>query len=100
MTTGIGDNSTAPELLRSLTERIERLMDEKDALAGDIKEIFIEANSNGFDVRALRAVIRLKRADQTALAEHEALIELYKKALGMLADTPLGEAAIRRAGAA
>ncbi|MTW19377.1 DUF2312 domain-containing protein [Rhodoplanes serenus] len=83
--------------LRSLVERIERLEEEKKALADDIKDVFAEAKGKGYDVKALRAVIRLRKQDKDERAEHEAIVETYMHALGMLADTPLGRAAIERA---
>ncbi|WP_111388764.1 DUF2312 domain-containing protein, partial [Rhodoplanes serenus] len=75
----------------------ERLEEEKKALADDIKDVFAEAKGNGYDVKALRAVIRLRKQDKDERAEHEAIVETYMHALGMLADTPLGRAAIERA---
>jgi len=80
--------------LKSFVERVERLEEEKKSLAEDIREVFAEAKASGFDVKALRAVIRLRAQDAEERAEHEALVDLYKHALGMLADTPLGEAAL------
>ncbi len=69
--------------LRSYVERIERLEAEKAALAADIREVYAEAKANGFDVKTMRAVIRLRRLDREALREQEALLDLYKSALGM-----------------
>ncbi|CAL8981847.1 hypothetical protein RHODGE_RHODGE_04002 [Rhodoplanes serenus] len=83
--------------IRALVERIERLEEEKKALADDIKDVFAEAKGNGYDVKALRAVIRLRKQDKDERAEHEAIVETYMHAPGMLADTPLGRAAIERA---
>jgi uncharacterized protein (UPF0335 family) len=95
---GIGHNSDGitKEVLQSIVKRIERLNEEKDALAADIKEVYAEAKSDGFDVKTLRAVIRIRRQDAAERQEQEALLEFYMQALGMLADTPLGQAAIRR----
>lgn len=90
-----GHNSR--EQIRSIVERIERLEEEKKALADDIKDVYAEAKGNGFDVKALRAVVRRRKASKAALAEHEAIVETYMHALGMLADTPLGQAAIQHA---
>lgn len=83
--------------LTSLVERIERLEDDKRSVADDIKSVYAEAKSSGFDTKAMREVIRLRRMDATERAEREALRETYMAALGMLADTPLGEAAIKAA---
>jgi uncharacterized protein (UPF0335 family) len=73
----------AADRLRSLVERIERLEEERKALAGDIKDIYAEAKSAGFDVKVLRQVIRLRRQDQAEVEEQESLLDLYKRALGM-----------------
>ncbi|CAL8974518.1 hypothetical protein RHODGE_RHODGE_03301 [Rhodoplanes serenus] len=88
---------TERDQIRVLVERIERLEEEKKALADDIKDVFAEAKGKGYDVKALRAVIRLRKQDKDERAEHEAIVETYMHALGMLADTPLGRAAIERA---
>lgn len=90
----VGHN--AKEQLRSIVERVERLEEEKAQIAGDIKEIYAEAKSNGYSVRALRAIVKRRKQDAAELAEHEALVETYMHALGMLADTPLGQAALAR----
>jgi uncharacterized protein (UPF0335 family) len=73
----------AGDRLRSLVDRIERLEEERKALASDIKDIFSEAKSAGFDVKAVRQVIRMRKWEPADLAEHEALVELYRRALGM-----------------
>lgn len=83
--------------LKSIVERIERLEEERKAIGDDIKDIYAEAKGNGFDVKALRTIIRLRKQDPAARAEQEAILDTYKQALGMLSDTPLGEAALRRA---
>jgi uncharacterized protein (UPF0335 family) len=88
----------AKEQLKSFIERIERLEEEKKTIADDIKDVFAEAKGNGFDAKALRAILRIRKQDADQLAEHQAIVDLYLEALGMLADTPLGQAAIRRAG--
>jgi len=72
----------AGERLRSIVERIERLEEEKKALSSDIKDIFAEAKSAGFDVKVLRAVIRL-RQEPAEVEEQETLLDLYRRALGM-----------------
>lgn len=83
--------------LQSIIDRIEKLEDDRALLAADIKEIFTEAKSNGFDVKIIRKVLALRKKDANQRAEEEALIETYMAALGMLSDTPLGQAAISRA---
>lgn len=70
-------------MLKSFVERIERLNEEKAAISGDIREVFAEAKGNGFDTKALRAVIKRRAADAHELAEHEALVETYSVSLGM-----------------
>ena len=74
----------AADRLRSLVERIERLEEEKAALAGDIREVYAEAKGNGFDTKIMRQIIRLRRLDKADLQEQETLLDLYKRALGLL----------------
>lgn len=69
--------------LRALIERIERLEEEKRTIADDIKDIYAEAKGNGFDTKAIRAIITLRRLDQAEREETEAILDLYKAALGM-----------------
>ena len=71
----------ASDRLRSIVERIERLEEEKKALAGDISDIFREAKSAGFDIKVLRHVLRLRQMGQAALQEHDTLLDLYRRAL-------------------
>ena len=73
----------AGDQLRSYIERIERLEEEKAALAADIKEVFAEAKANGFDVKIMRQVLKLRKMDKDDRDEVETLLELYKRALGM-----------------
>ncbi len=79
-----GIAQTAKEQLRSFIERIERLEEEKAALAGDIKDLFAQAKSSGFDTKALRKVIRLRKQDAAERREEEAVLATYMHALGML----------------
>ncbi|GBF27600.1 hypothetical protein MnTg02_02654 [bacterium MnTg02] len=72
--------------LKSLVERIERLEEERAALTADIREIYAEAKSMGFDVKALRSVVRLRKQDDTERREQEAVLEVYLHALGMLSE--------------
>lgn len=74
--------------LRSLIERIERLEEEKAALADDIKEVYGEAKANGFDTKIMRICIRLRKMEKAERQEQEALLETYMTALGMT-DGPL-----------
>ncbi len=78
----------AAEQLQQIVMRIERLEEEKKGIADDIKEVYAEAKSNGFDVKILRQVIRLRKMDKAALQEQDALLELYRDALDMTPDTP------------
>ena len=73
----------ASERIRTIIERIERLEEEKAALAEDIREIFSEAKAAGFDVKILRQVIRLRKLDSSDRQEQEAILDLYKRALDM-----------------
>lgn len=75
--------SFAQDQLRTIVERIERLEEEKAAIAGDIKEVYAEAKANGFDTKILRKVISLRKKDRAEREEEEALTELYLHALGM-----------------
>ena len=68
---------------RAFIERIERLEEEKKTIADDIKEVYAEAKGNGFDTKALRTIIRLRKKDQAERQEEEAILDLYKAALGM-----------------
>jgi uncharacterized protein (UPF0335 family) len=77
----------AGERLRSFIERIERLEEEKRTLAADIKEVYAEAKGSGFDAKTMRQLIRLRRMDKDDLDEQETLLDLYKRALGMLPET-------------
>ena len=74
----------AADRLRSLVERIERLEEEKQALAGDIREVFAEAKGAGFDTKIMRQVIKLRKMESDDRQEQETLLDLYKQALGML----------------
>ena len=70
--------------LRSYIERIERLEDEKAALAADIREIYSESKGNGFDVKIMRQIIRLRKLDRDDRQEQEELLQLYQHAIGMV----------------
>jgi uncharacterized protein (UPF0335 family) len=76
----------AGERLKSFIERIERLEEEKRALAEDIKEVYAEAKGTGFDTKIMRQLIRIRKRDQDELDEEETLLDVYKRALGMLPD--------------
>ena len=88
LNTGSADlatSDTAAKRLRTFIERIERLEEEKAGIAADIKEVFAEAKGTGFDVKVMRQVIRLRKQDVEDRREQEELLDLYKRALGMLA---------------
>ena len=82
--------------LRAFIERIERLEEEKKALSDDIKDVYAEAKGNGFDVKIMRRIVALRKQDADKRREEEEILDLYMHALGMLADTPLGKAAVDR----
>jgi uncharacterized protein (UPF0335 family) len=69
--------------LRAFIERVERLEEEKKTIADDIKEVYAEMKGTGFDTKAVRAIIRLRKQDQAERQEAEAILDLYKAALGM-----------------
>jgi uncharacterized protein (UPF0335 family) len=76
----------AGERLRSFIERIERLEEERRTLGADIKEVYAEAKGTGFDAKIMRQIIRIRRMDKDDLDEQETLLDIYKRALGMLPD--------------
>ncbi|WP_421758829.1 DUF2312 domain-containing protein [Devosia sp.] len=81
----VSPDSVAQDQLRAFIERIERLEEEKQAIAGDIKEVYAEAKGNGFDTKVLRTIVRIRKQDHAERMEQEALLELYMSALGMAA---------------
>lgn len=86
-TATVGHNSItehARNQLRSIVERVERLEEEKKAISDDIKDVFLEAKGNGYDVKALRTVIRLRKQDATEREAQESIVDTYKHALGMI----------------
>ncbi|RVA84403.1 DUF2312 domain-containing protein [Mesorhizobium sp. M7A.F.Ca.CA.001.08.2.1] len=70
--------------VRAFIERIERLEEEKKTISDDIKEVFAEAKGTGFDTKAMRTIIRLRKKDQAERQEEETILDLYKAALGMV----------------
>src|SRR5690242_5033996 len=76
----------AGEQLKSFIERIERLEEEKRVLRADIKDVYAEAKGSGFDTAIMRQIIRIRRMDQDDVDEQETLLDIYKRALGMLPD--------------
>lgn len=75
--------TSARDQLRAFVTRIERLEEEKAALAADLREVYAEAKGNGFDVKTLRTVIRLRKQDENKRREEEAVLTTYLHALGM-----------------
>lgn len=75
--------SFAKSQLKALVERIERLEEEKKALSDDIREVYGEAKANGFDTKALRAVVRMRGQEPQERQEFEAIVDLYREALGI-----------------
>lgn len=86
----------AKDQLKAFVERIERLEEEKKAAAEDIRDVYAEAKGNGFDVKALRAIVRLRKLDGPQRAAHDETVlifETYMQALGLLEGKPSGSAA-------
>lgn len=79
----VSTDSVAQDQIRAFIERIERMEEEKKAIADDIKEIYAEAKGNGFDTKVLRQIVRIRKQDAAERMEQEALLELYMAALGM-----------------
>ena len=74
----------AKDHLKAFVERIERLEEEKKTLSDDIRDVYAEAKGNGFDTKALRTIVRLRKQDANERAEQETILETYMQALGML----------------
>lgn len=80
---GHNSGNVAADRLRSLIERIERLDEERKALASDTKDIFAEAKSAGFDVKVMRMLLRIRKQEPAEVEEQETLLDVYRRALGM-----------------
>ncbi|GIQ73214.1 DUF2312 domain-containing protein [Bradyrhizobium sp. RD5-C2] len=74
----------AKDQLKSIVERVERLIEEKKTISDDISDVYAEAKGNGFDVKALRAIVKLRKLDPIEREAEEAILETYMQALGML----------------
>lgn len=83
----------AGDQLRSIIDRIERLEEEKKGIAEDIKEVFAEAKANGFDVKALRKIVSLRKIEVSERHEQEMILDTYMRALGMLSELDEADAA-------
>ena len=79
----VSSDSVAQDQIRAFIERIERMEEEKKAIADDIKDVYAEAKGNGFDTKAIRTIVRLRKKDQAEREEEETILDLYKAALGM-----------------
>ena len=77
------NEGVAGDQLRTIVERIERLEEEKQGIADDIKDVYAEAKANGFDVKVLRQIVRLRKQEPSERTEVEAILDLYMPALGM-----------------
>lgn len=74
----------SPEVLKQFIEQIEQLEEEKQAIAESIKDVYQELKGEGFDVKIVREIIKLRKLDRDELDEHDELIDLYKQAIGMI----------------
>ncbi|NNM73543.1 DUF2312 domain-containing protein [Enterovirga aerilata] len=83
MAADVADTGVAAEELKQFIERIERLEEEKAGIAGDIKDVFAELKGRGFDAKAVRSILRIRKKDHAERQEEEAILELYMQALGM-----------------
>lgn len=82
--TQFATDSVAADQLKAFIERIERLEEEKAGISQDIKDVYAEAKANGFDAKAMRKIISLRKKDHEERQEEEAMLELYMQALGMV----------------
>ena len=74
----------AKDHLKAFIERIERLEEEKKTISDDVRDVYAEAKANGFDVKALRTIVRLRKQDENERKEQEAILDTYMHALGMI----------------
>ncbi|MDO9486968.1 MAG: DUF2312 domain-containing protein [Sphingomonadaceae bacterium] len=79
----MASGNVSAEQLRLFIERIERLNEEKQGIADDIKDVFAEAKGQGYDVKTMRSIIKLRKMERDARMEQEALLDTYKAALGL-----------------
>ena len=83
MAADVAETGVAADELKQFVERIERLEEEKAGIAGDIKDVFAEMKGRGFDTKAVRSILRIRKKDHAERQEEEAMLELYMQALGM-----------------
>jgi len=81
---GTGKGTVAADELRLLIERVERLEEEKKALADDVKDVMAEAKARGYDTKAIRRIVAIRKKKKEEFQEEEAILETYMAALGML----------------
>lgn len=81
---GVGHNSVAGDQLKSFLERVERLEEEKKGIATDIKDVYGEAKAHGYDTKAMRRIVAIRKMDADTRAEQEAILDTYLHALGMI----------------
>lgn len=79
----MASGNVSAEQLRLFIERIERLNEEKQGIADDIKDVFAESKGQGYDVKTMRSIIKLRKMERDARMEQEALLDTYKAALGL-----------------
>jgi len=79
----MAEGTVAADQLRLFIERIERLEEEKKGIADDVKDVYAEAKSNGYDTKTMRSIVRLRRMEKHARDEMDALLETYRTALGL-----------------
>ncbi len=75
--------NVAADQLKSIIERVERLEEEKAGISADIRDVFAEAKGNGFDVKAIRQIIKLRKLEPSEREEQESVLDVYKRALGL-----------------
>lgn len=83
LSSSVSDDSVVAAELTAFIERIERLEEEKAGISGDIKDVFSELKGRGFDSKAIREILRIRKQDRAERQELEAIVELYLNALGM-----------------
>lgn len=83
----VSPDAVAADQLQAFIERIERLAEERSAIAGDMSEVYSEAKGNGFDTKVMKLIVRRRAMDHAALMEQDALLELYMSALGIATAT-------------
>ena len=83
MAEDVAASGVAAEELKQFVERVERLEEEKAGISGDIKDVFAEMKGRGFDTKAVRSILRIRKQDHAQRQEEEAILELYLQALGM-----------------